>query len=170
MSLSMDTRVGAYAVVVRDGAVLLSHWNPRRPGVPGGWSLPGGGMEIGEQPAETAVREVLEETGFTVELDGLLGVHSRHMVAGERLDGLARPFHALRVVYRAHVVAGSLAHEVGGSSDEARWVPLPEVAGLPLVGLVPVALAMAGLIAGDPGTTGPASTGPASTGPAGEDR
>ena len=93
----MDTRVGAYAVIVQDGAVLLSHWNPRHPTLRGAWSLPGGGMEIGEQPAETAVREVLEETGFTVELDELLGVHSRHMEPGERLDGLGRPFHALIV-------------------------------------------------------------------------
>jgi 8-oxo-dGTP diphosphatase len=140
----MDTRVGAYAVIVQDGAVLLSHWNPRHPTLRGAWSLPGGGMEIGEQPAETAVREVLEETGFTVELDELLGVHSRHMEPGERLDGLGRPFHALRVVYRAHITGGTLTAETDGSSDEARWFPLDALPGLPLVSLVPVALELAG--------------------------
>ncbi len=145
MSLPMDTRVGAYAVIVRDGAVLLSHWNPRHPTLRGAWSLPGGGMEIGEQPAQTAVREVLEETGYTVEIDELLGVHSRHMGPDERMDGLARPFHALRVVYRAHVIGGTLTAEVDGTSDEARWVPLTALAELPLVGLVPVALELAGL-------------------------
>jgi 8-oxo-dGTP diphosphatase len=141
----MDTRVGAYAVIVQDEAVLLSHWNPRHATFRGAWTLPGGGMEIGEQPAETALREVLEETGFTVELDELLGVHSRHMSPDERMDGLGRPLHALRVIYRAHVTGGTLTAEVGGSSDEARWFPLTALAELPLVGLVPVALELAGL-------------------------
>jgi 8-oxo-dGTP diphosphatase len=157
MSFPMDTRVGAYAVIVEDGAVLLSHWNPRHPGLRGAWSLPGGGMEIGEQPAETALREVTEETGFTVELDELLGVHSRHMGPGERLDGRGRPFHALRVIYRAHITGGTLTDEVDGSSDEARWFPLEAVPRLPLVSLVTVGLDLAGVV-------------PAAAGPAGRDR
>lgn len=148
----MDTRVGAYAVVVEDGAVLLSHWNPRHPRLRGAWSLPGGGMEIGEQPAETVLREVLEETGLSVELDGLLGVHSRHMEPQERLDGRDRPFHALRVIYRAHVTGGTLTAELDGSSDEARWFPLAAVGEVPLLSLVPVGLDLAGLTpAGLPG-------------------
>ncbi|MFE7629637.1 NUDIX hydrolase [Kocuria sp. NPDC057446] len=154
MSFPMDTRVGAYAVIVQDGAVLLSHWNPRRPTLRGAWSLPGGGMEVGEQPAQTALREVHEETGFTVELDELLGVHSRHMDAGERLDGRDRPFHALRVIYRAHITGGTLTSELDGSSDEARWFPLAALPGLPLVSLVPVGLELAGLVAADPAGPG----------------
>ena len=136
----MDTRVGAYAVIVQDGAVLLSHWNPRHPTLRGAWSLPGGGMEIGEQPAQTALREVHEETGFTVELDELLGVHSRHMDAGERLDGRDRPFHALRVIYRAHgheADQGQLRHRrqgepaglVGGAVLLRRERPAGDVGG-----------------------------------------
>jgi 8-oxo-dGTP diphosphatase len=146
MSFPMDTRVGAYAVIVQDGAVLLSHWNPRHPTLRGAWSLPGGGMEIGEQPAQTVRREVTEETGLTVELDELLGVHSRHMEPEERLDGLGRPFHALRVVYRAHVTGGTLTAELDGSSDEARWFPLDAVPQLPLLSLVTVGLDLAGLL------------------------
>ncbi|MFI7481776.1 NUDIX hydrolase [Kocuria sp. M1R5S2] len=149
MSFPMDTRVGAYAVIVDDGAVLLSHWNPRHPTLRGAWTLPGGGMEVGEQPAQTVLREVFEETGFSVELDALLGVHSRHMEPGERLDGRGRPFHALRVIYRAHVTGGTLTPEVGGSSDEARWFPLSGLTEVPLVSLVPVALDLAGLAPAD---------------------
>lgn len=150
----MDTRVGAYAVIVQDGTVLLSHWNPRHPTLQGAWTLPGGGMEIGEQPAQTALREVFEETGFTVELDELLGVHSRHLGPDDRLDGRGRPFHALRVVYRAHITGGALTSELDGSSDEARWFPLSALPELPLVSLVPVALDLAGLAPAGPSVAG----------------
>jgi 8-oxo-dGTP diphosphatase len=36
----------------------------------GCWSLPGGHVEIGEDPKESAVREVLEETGLDVDVIG----------------------------------------------------------------------------------------------------
>lgn len=38
------------------------------------WSLPGGWADIGQSPTETAVKEVLEETGFTVKPVKLLAV------------------------------------------------------------------------------------------------
>lgn len=37
------------------------------------WGLPGGIMEMGERPSETAKREVFEETGYHVELTNYLG-------------------------------------------------------------------------------------------------
>lgn len=41
------------------------------------WNLPGGGMEPGELPTETAVRETHEETGLRVEIERLVGVYSK---------------------------------------------------------------------------------------------
>jgi 8-oxo-dGTP pyrophosphatase MutT (NUDIX family) len=38
------------------------------------WSLPGGGVDPNEQPADAAVRECFEETGLLVRLDQLIGV------------------------------------------------------------------------------------------------
>lgn len=137
----MDTRVAAYAVVVADGRLLLSHWAEadRR-----GWSMPGGGLEPGEHPAQAAVREVREETGYDVELDELLGIDSIVVAGADRIVP-GPDLHALRVVYRAHVVGGELTHEVDGSSDEAAWVPLDQVDDLDRVGLVDVARRLAGL-------------------------
>jgi 8-oxo-dGTP diphosphatase len=50
---------------------------------------------------------------------------------------------SVRLVYRARVVGGELRHEVGGTTDEARWIPLAEVPSLRRVSLVDAALAMA---------------------------
>jgi ADP-ribose pyrophosphatase YjhB (NUDIX family) len=63
--------LGVRMIVVRDDEVLLvrSHGDAR-------WHLPGGAVKRGETLAEGACREVEEETGFAVEVDGLLGVYS----------------------------------------------------------------------------------------------
>ncbi|OCP09135.1 MULTISPECIES: NUDIX domain-containing protein [unclassified Ensifer] len=39
-----------------------------------GWSLPAGAIELGETPEEAVIREVMEETGFPVSIDRILGV------------------------------------------------------------------------------------------------
>jgi 8-oxo-dGTP diphosphatase len=141
-----DTRLGAYAVVVRDDHVLLALWN--EPEVPV-WTLPGGGVELHESVEEGAVREVREETGYDVELDGLLAVDTVLLEPGRRFVGSTRWQKNLRVVYAAHVVGGTLTAEVDGTTDEARWIPLADVSGLPLEPVVEAGLRGAGLMGGN---------------------
>lgn len=124
MPLTMQTRPAAYAVIVQEGKILLSRWVAHIPGYQPGWTLPGGGMEPGEQPAQTVLREVFEETGYAIELDGLLGVHAGYF---EPDPGSDLPFCALRTVYLAHVVGGDLTYELGGSTDRAEWIALDEL-------------------------------------------
>ena len=66
--------MAAYAICVRDGKLLLAcaHGPDHAPE----WTLPGGGMEHGEDPYDTVLREVEEETGYHIEVTGLLGVDS----------------------------------------------------------------------------------------------
>ena len=123
----METRVAAYGVIVRDGLLLMSHW---REGAR--WTLPGGGLEPGEDPADAAVREILEETGYEAAIDGLLGIASVVIPAATRIRG-SGDLHTLQFIFSAHVVSGSLRREADGSSDDARWVPLDEVDTLPHV-------------------------------------
>lgn len=138
----MDLRVAAYAVVERRGKILLTHW---RRGHLHGWTLPGGGIDPGEDPRDAVVREVLEETGLDAKVGKLLGVDSRVMVREEVPEGTNPELHTIRIVYRATVKDGPLRHEIGGSSDEARWVPLREIKSLRTLSLVQTSLHMAGI-------------------------
>lgn len=138
----MDLRVAAYAVVERRGKILLTHW---RRGHLHGWTLPGGGIDPGEDPRDAVVREVFEETGLEAKIGKLLGVDSRVMVREEVPEGTDPELHTIRIVYRATVKDGPLRNEVGGSSDEARWVPLREVKALRTLSLVQTSLRMAGI-------------------------
>ena len=69
-----DPKVAATAVVERSGLVLML-----RRAVETGyglWSLPGGYVDRGEVVEEAAAREVLEETGLQVKINGLVGLFS----------------------------------------------------------------------------------------------
>jgi 8-oxo-dGTP pyrophosphatase MutT (NUDIX family) len=134
-----ELRVAAYAVCVRDGHMLLARWvdgdGSKR------WTLPGGGMDHGEDPYDTVIREAEEETGYAVEPVALLGVDSVRRRYPRRL-GTTADFQGLRIVYEARVTGGQLRHETNGSTDMAAWHPLDEVSGLERVELVDVGLAL----------------------------
>jgi ADP-ribose pyrophosphatase YjhB (NUDIX family) len=137
----MDIRVAAYGVIVDDDRILLAHW---RENGRSGWTLPGGGIDPGEDPVHAVVREIAEETGYTAEAGDLLGIDSHIVPAEHRFVPDAGPLHALRIVYRANVVSGSLTNELEGSTDEAAWFKLDSIPSR-RVELVNVALRMAGL-------------------------
>ena len=116
-SRSMNaTRVAAYALV-RDGEqrILLVRIAPGYP-ASGQWTLPGGGVNFGEDPVATVVRELAEETGLDGRVERLAFVQSG---SGPRDDGSA--WHAIRIVYEVAIVGGELRDEVDESTDLAAW-------------------------------------------------
>ena len=140
----MDMRVAAYAVVTDDdGRVLLARWIEGRRVA---WTMPGGGLEPGEAPETAVRRELREETGYSVKVGELLGIHSRVIPASRRVQKSDQPLHTLRIVYRATVSGGRLQYEADGSTDMAEWFPLTASADLQRVKLVDISLRMAGLI------------------------
>ncbi|MDM7829911.1 NUDIX hydrolase [Cellulomonas edaphi] len=141
----MALRVSAYAVVVEERGMLMARLAPSVGAGPL-WTMPGGGIDAFEDPADAVVREVQEETGYAVTVDELLGLSSRVVDPARGPTQLTEKTQLLRVVYRAHVVGGGLAHEQDGSTDRAAWVALHRLGTLPRVELVDVALGLAGLL------------------------
>lgn len=137
--MNAELRVAAYAVCVRDEKVLLARWVARDGAKR--WTLPGGGLEHGEDPLDTVVREVDEETGYAIEPVQLLGLDSIRRRYPRRLGSFA-DFQGLRIVYEAQVVGGELRHETGGSTDLAAWHRLDAVADLDRVELVDTGLTL----------------------------
>lgn len=129
--------MAAYAVCVRDGQLLLARW-VARDGTKR-WTLPGGGMDHGEEPVDTVVREVEEETGYLAEPTALLGIDSIRRPWLRRLGGPG-DFQGLRIIYEARITGGALRNETDGSTDLAAWHPLDTVPGLARVGLVDIGL------------------------------
>jgi ADP-ribose pyrophosphatase YjhB (NUDIX family) len=140
----MDLRVAAYAVVTdAHDRILLARWTEGRRVA---WTMPGGGLEEGEDPELAVRRELREETGFHIETTQLLGIHSRVIPGSRRVHKSESPLHTLRIVYRADITGGRLRFETNGSTDMAAWFTLPEVAKLQRVQLVDIALRMAGIL------------------------
>jgi 8-oxo-dGTP pyrophosphatase MutT (NUDIX family) len=119
-------RAAAYAVVLSERGLLATQYSART-AVDGRWGMPGGGIDTGEQPSATVVREVHEETAQAVELDDLVAVQTSHWV-GRSPAGRVEDFHAVRLVYRATCPAPSdpVVLDVGGTTADARWIPADE--------------------------------------------
>jgi ADP-ribose pyrophosphatase YjhB (NUDIX family) len=117
-------RVAAYGIA-RDGDLVLLSRLSRSPHQ-GRWTLPGGGLDFGERPADAVVREVHEETGLHVRVEELLDADAE-LWSFTKDDG-RREAHAVRFVYRVTVLGGTLGVvEVDGSTDDARWWPVSDL-------------------------------------------
>ena len=137
-------RVSAYALVVRDDAVLLTQLSGLSTR-PGAWTLPGGGIDHGEDPRAALVREVYEETGLEAQPGRLLDLYSLHH-EGVAPDGVLEDYHAVRIVFEASVAGDAPVPrvvETDGTTADAGWIPLEAVAAgaVEVVDLVGVALA-----------------------------
>jgi 8-oxo-dGTP diphosphatase len=137
------TRIGAYALCVGDGRILLTriakgYWSGA-----GEWTLPGGGLDFGEDPRDGALRELTEETGLRGEILEIVDVLSWSDRWRHPRDGADEAFHGLQVIYRVRIVGGELRPEVDGSTDEAAWFTVDEAVALPLVDLARAAVRMA---------------------------
>jgi 8-oxo-dGTP diphosphatase len=104
----VDLKVAAAVLVEREGRVLLV----RRVNEPfrGQWTLPAGFINGGEDPAEAAVRECVEETGLHVRVTRVLDI----------IPGREHPRGAdFIIVYHAEVISGEL--KADDDADAVEW-------------------------------------------------
>ena len=139
-SLPQRQRVGAYAVVLREHGgrieVLLSRLAPKV-SVGELWTLPGGGVDHGEDPRKAVVREIHEETGLDAKVSETAHVYSSHLPRASR-DGRLVNAHAIRIVYSGWVGPDApepQVVEVDGSTVDAAWKPFDDI----VSGAVPTA-------------------------------
>lgn len=112
----LDPKLAVAVALRREGKVLLGRRGAGTRAA-GKWSFPAGFVERGEVVEEAAVREVREETGFTIELGPLLGLISS---LGETV---------VLAVYTGTIVAGE--QDAGDDLIELDWFApdaLPELA------------------------------------------
>src|SRR5215469_6895830 len=116
--------IGVGAVIVRGEKALLV----RRATEPlkGEWSVPGGVLELGEKLRVGAAREVLEETGLTVEVGEVLDVFDSIF---HDADGRTQ-YHFVLIDFLCRPIAGE--DKAGSDVSEVRWGKEDELAGLDL--------------------------------------
>jgi 8-oxo-dGTP diphosphatase len=128
------TSVRSYGVLLVDDQVaLVRSSNPRHD--PPLWWLPGGGIDFGEGPEDTLMREFFEETGLHVHQPRLIGVTSdvRRRDNGDRI-------HTVRILYTVDLAGGELRHEIHGTTDHAGWFVLADLAALNLADYARIAI------------------------------
>jgi 8-oxo-dGTP diphosphatase len=113
--------VGVGAVVLMDDGRVVLVRRGHEP-LKGQWSLPGGGLELGETLQAGTAREVLEETGLVVEVGPVIEVFDRIL-----LDEMGRVgYHFVLVDYLCRPCGGTLA---AGSDVEAVVLADPAALG-----------------------------------------
>jgi 8-oxo-dGTP diphosphatase len=110
-----NARPCAGAIVVENGRFLAIR-RAREPGA-GLWDIPGGFCDERELPADAAVREVLEETGYPVELGPLVGLYlDDYEFHGDTISTLN--------VYYLATIAGGRRPIADDEAAEIGWLPL----------------------------------------------
>jgi 8-oxo-dGTP diphosphatase len=123
-SRSYPTRpyLAVSAAIFRAGRVLIV-----RRGVPpmqGIYTLPGGGVELGETLEQAVMREVREETGLAIEPLSLAGF--RQVITRDAEGKIER--HFVILPFAARYLAGEIS--LNAELAEAKWLLPSELSGL----------------------------------------
>lgn len=110
-------RIGVGAVVFRGSEVLVIRRG--KPPFLGRWSIPGGGLHYSERLEDAARREVMEETGLSIRIGGLIGVFEAVPDGGPDFDR-----HVVMIDYWAEWEVGEPV--AGDDAAAAEFAPIEE--------------------------------------------
>jgi 8-oxo-dGTP diphosphatase len=110
------------AAIFRDGRVLIVR--RARPPAAGLYTLPGGGVELGETLEEAVVREVREETALAIAPVDLVGF--RQAIARDSAGRVER--HFVILPFAARWIGGEIS--LNEELAEAHWLAPSEISGL----------------------------------------
>ncbi len=105
--------LNVYTVVFHNYKVLIL----KRPN--GIWEFPGGGVDFGEQPLQSAYRELKEETDLNAKNLSFLGVTSATFQKGSDEK------HAVYLVYKGEAETDKVT--ISGEHTEFRWLTKEEL-------------------------------------------
>ncbi|MGD8293149.1 MAG: NUDIX hydrolase [Desulfobacterales bacterium] len=112
-------RVAVGAIVFKDNKVLLVRRG--KPPAKNSWAIPGGSIKIGETLQRAAEREILEETGITIQ--ALDPIFTFDYIERDE-SGCAR-FHYVIIDLTAEYVGGE--PRAGDDAAEVRWLSSKEI-------------------------------------------
>jgi len=132
---SQYTRVSAYGLVTDSNSrILLGRLSKAIPRWTGYWTLPGGGLNFGEDAKDAVVREVEEETGMIVAPKQVATVNCIYDCSQEK------DFHGIRILYHTELLGGELRPELAGTTDHCQWWTQQELEHLKLVDITQLAV------------------------------
>lgn len=122
---SLAWRPSAYAIVIKDGKLLVSpQFN--------GYDLPGGGVDLGELPEQASVRETKEETGLDVENPTLVAATSSFFKPFKPEPGEQQALQSIMLYYACTCKGGEFSTDGFDEYEKqyarmAEWLPIEKL-------------------------------------------
>ncbi len=109
----MDAILVCGGIVEKDGKILLVQEGKKS--AYGLWNVPAGKIDLPEKIIDCAIREIKEETGLDVRLDGLIGVYQYSAAAKNAMT--------IRFQFKASIISGTLRAQEGEILDVKWFTP-----------------------------------------------
>ncbi len=101
-----------------EGKILFTQrYSPESPSVHLKWQLPGGEVNKGETPSQACVREVFEETGYTVE------------IVSKEASVIVHPYGGKQYIlygFKVKLISGTINVTLDEETNDAKWLTQEE--------------------------------------------
>jgi len=108
-----DFRIAAKSFIIKDGKLLILKRDSDDIQKPNIWEIPGGRLELGENPSEGIKRETKEETG--IDIDVLYPLNIRHFVRDDKQT-------ITMLIFLCKAVNDKV--KLGKEHSDFEWIPL----------------------------------------------